>query len=188
MTRNKHTNKKIIFRLIKDYIFPHKFKIHVFSGNTTGAAKTSNSTLSLYWRNYGLGFNQMSYKSTSSDDNEYNMQNSSIELSYTTDFSFRGVNNYSATLGVGRIFSGSGVITSETCCQTGIEFESENVSGFGIFEILGIKWYDLEFLIGLRHFRLTYSDFTSKVPNVPLIEPFTINGSHFIFGLAYSFQ
>ncbi len=27
MTRNKHTNKKIIFRLIKDYIFPHKFKI-----------------------------------------------------------------------------------------------------------------------------------------------------------------
>ena len=27
MTKNKHTNKKIIFRLIKDYIFPHKFKI-----------------------------------------------------------------------------------------------------------------------------------------------------------------
>ena len=27
MTRNKLTNKKIIFRLIKDYIFPHKFKI-----------------------------------------------------------------------------------------------------------------------------------------------------------------
>ena len=99
------------------------------SGNTTGAAKTSNSTLSLYWRNYGLGFNQMSYKSTSSDDNEYNMQNSSIELSYTTDFSFRGVNNYSATLGFGRIFSGSGIITSES---PGIEFESENVSGFGI--------------------------------------------------------
>jgi len=172
----------------KDAHLPHKFKIHVFSGNTTGAARTSNSTLSLYWRNYGLGFNQMSYKSISSDDNDYNMQNSSIELSYTTDFSFRGVNNYSATLGMGRIFSGSGVITSETCCQTGIEFESENVSGFGIFEILGIKWYDLEFLIGMRHFRLTYSDFTSKVPDVPLIEPFTINGSHFIFGLAYSFQ
>jgi len=176
-----------VWKKEKDAHFPHKFKIHVFSGNTTGAAKTSNSTLSLYWRNYGLGFNQMSYKSTSSDDNEYNMQNSSIELSYTTDFSFRGVNNYSATLGIGRIFSGSGVITSESCCQTGIEFESENVSGFGIFEILGIKWYDLEFLIGMRHFRLTYSDFTSEVPNVPLIEPFTINGSHFIFGLAYSF-
>ena len=27
MTKNKHTNKKIISRLIKDYIFPHKFKI-----------------------------------------------------------------------------------------------------------------------------------------------------------------
>ena len=173
-----------VWRKEKEAHLPHKFKIHVFSGNTTGIAKTSNNTLSLYWRNYGLGFNQMSYKSTSSDDNEYNMQNSSIELSYTTDFSFRGVNNYSATLGIGRVFTGSGVITSES---PGIEFESENVSGFGIFEMLGIKWYDLEFLIGLRHFRLTYTDFASKVPNVPLAEPFTINGSHFIFGLGYIF-
>ena len=168
----------------KDAYYPHKFKIHVFSGNTTGAAKTSNSTLSLYWENYGLGFNQMTYKSTSSDDNEYDMQNSSIELSYITDFSYRIIKNMSATLGVGYIFSGSGKITSES---PGIEFESESVSGFGIFEYVGFKWYDLEGLIGMRHFRLTYSDFTSKVPNVPLVEPFTINGSHFIFGLGYSF-
>jgi len=168
----------------KDAYYPHKFKINVFSGNTIGIAKTSNNTLSLYWENYGLGFNQMLYKSTSSDDNDYDMKNSSIELSYTADFSFRGVNNYSATLGFGSIISGSGRITSEV---PGIEFESEKVSGFGIFEMLGIKWSDLEFLIGLRHFRLTYSDFTSKVPNVPLIEPFTINGSHFIFGLGYIF-
>ena len=168
----------------RDAYYPPKYRIHIFSGNTTGAATTSNNTLSLYWENYGLGFNQMSYKSTSSDDNDYDMQNSSIELSYTTEFSFRGVNNYSATLGFGSIFSGSGEITSET---PGIEFETEIVSGFSIFEMLGIKWYDLEFLIGLRHFRLTYSDFTSTVPNVPLEEPFTINGSHFIFGLGYSF-
>ena len=126
----------------------------------------------------------MSYKSISSDDNDYNMQNSAIEFSFSGDFSFRGVNNYSATLGVGYIFSGSGEITSEI---PSIEFETENVSGFSIFEMIGIKWYDLEFLIGLRHFRLTYYDFTSEVPNVPLEEPFTINGSHFIFGLGYSF-
>tara|TARA_B100000579_G_scaffold365586_1_gene325020 strand:+ start:384 stop:1346 length:963 start_codon:yes stop_codon:yes gene_type:complete len=164
--------------------YPSKYKIHVFSGNTTGAAKTSNSTFSLYWENYGLGYNYMSYTSTSSDDNDYNMQNSSIELSYTTDFSFRGINNYSATLGFGRVFSGSGEITSET---PSIEFESSSVSGFAIFEILGIKWNDLEFLLGLRHFRFTVYDFTSEVPNVPLEEPFTINGSHFIFGLGYNF-
>ena len=168
----------------RDAYYPPKYRIHIFSGNTTGAAKTSNNSLSLYWENYGLGFNQMSYISTSSDDNDYNMKNSSVELSYSAEFSFRGVNNYTATLGAGSIFSGSGVITSET---PGIEFETENVSGFSIFEMLGIKWYDLEFLIGLRHFRLTYSDFASTVPNVPLQEPFTINGSHFIFGLGYSF-
>ena len=168
----------------KDAYYPPNYRIHIFTGNTTGAATTSNNTISLYWENYGLGFNQMSYNSTSSDDNDYNMQNSSIEFSFSGDFSFRGVNNYSATLGVGYIFSGSGEITSEI---PSIEFESENVSGFSIFEMIGIKWYDLEFLIGLRHFRLTYSDFTSDVPNVPLIEPFTINGSHFIFGLGYRF-
>ena len=168
----------------KDAYYPPSYRIHFFSGNTTGATQTSNNSLSLYWENYGLGFNQMSYKSTSSDDNAYNMQNSSVELSFSGDFSFRGVNNYSATLGVGYIFSGSGEITSEIPT---IEFESENVSGFSIFEMIGFKWYDLEFLIGLRHFRLTYSDFTSDVPNVPLIEPFTINGSHFIFGLGYRF-
>jgi hypothetical protein len=111
------------------YSEPYKFRIHVFSGNTTGAAKTSNSTLSLYWENYGLGFNQMTYKSTSSDDNVYDMQNSSIELSYSTDFSYRIIKNMSATLGAGYIFSGGGKITSET---PGIEFESESVSGFGI--------------------------------------------------------
>ena len=168
----------------KDAYYPPNYRIHIFTGNTTGAATTSNNSLSLYWENYGLGFNQMSYKSTSSDDNDYNMQNSSIEFSFSGDFSFRGVNNYSATLGVGYIFSGSGEITSEI---PSIEFDSENVSGFSIFEMIGIKWYDLEFLVGLRHFRLTYSDFTSDVPNVPLIEPFTINGSHFIFGLGYRF-
>ena len=168
----------------KEAYYPAKYKIHVFSGNTTGTSKTSNNTFSLYWENYGLGYNHMTYKNTSSDDNEYDMLNSSIELSFTTDFSFRGVNNYSATLGFGRIYSGSGEITSET---PRIEFESNSVSGFSIFEILGIKWYDLEILMGLRHFRLTYSDFTSDVPNVPLEAPFTINGSHFIFGLGYNF-
>ncbi len=169
----------------KEAHYPSKYKIHVFTGNTIGTTKTSNNTLSLYWENYGIGFNQMSYTSTSSDDNDYDMQNYAVELSYTNDFSFRGINNYSATLGFGRIFSGSGKITSET---PSIEFESETVSGFSIFEMLGIKWYDIEFLIGLRHFRLTYSDFTSEVPNVPLEEPFTINGSHFIFGLGYNFK
>ncbi len=174
-----------VWRKEREAHYPSKYKIHVFTGNTIGTNKTSNNTLSLYWENYGIGFNQMSYTSTSSDDNDYNMQNYAIELSYTNDFSFRGINNYSATIGFGRIFSGSGKITSET---PSIEFESETVSGFSIFEMLGIKWYDIEFLIGLRHFRLTYSDFTSEVPNVPLEAPFTINGSHFIFGLGYNFK
>ena len=41
----------------KDAYFPPKFRIHVFAGNTIGTTKTSNNSLSLYWENYGLGFN-----------------------------------------------------------------------------------------------------------------------------------
>ena len=40
----------------------YKMGVRVLLGNTSGKASTSNSSLSLIWENYGLGFNQMSFK------------------------------------------------------------------------------------------------------------------------------
>ncbi len=47
----------------------YKIGIRVLLGNTSGKASTSNTSLSLIWENYGLGFNQMSFKTTSSKNN-----------------------------------------------------------------------------------------------------------------------
>jgi len=66
----------------------YKIGIRVLLGNTSGKASTSNSSLSLIWENYGMGFNQMSFKKTSSKNNVYEMKNSSLDLSYTLDLSY----------------------------------------------------------------------------------------------------
>ena len=64
----------------------YKIGVRALLGNTSGKANTSNSSLSLIWENYGLGFNQMSFKKTSSKNNVYEMKDSSLDLSYTLEF------------------------------------------------------------------------------------------------------
>jgi len=66
----------------------YKIGVRVLLGNTSGKTSTSNSSLSLIWENYGLGYNQMSFKKTSSKNydygkNVYEMKDSSLDLSYT---------------------------------------------------------------------------------------------------------
>jgi len=63
----------------------YKIGVRALLGNTSGKASTSNSSLSLIWENYGMGFNQMLFKKTSSKNNVYEMKNSSLDLSYTLD-------------------------------------------------------------------------------------------------------
>jgi len=47
----------------------YKIGVRVLLGNTSGKTSTSNSSFSLIWENYGLGFNQMSFKTTYSNKN-----------------------------------------------------------------------------------------------------------------------
>ena len=84
----------------------YKIGVRVLLGNTSGKASTSNSSLSLIWENYGLGFNQMSFKTTSSKNNVYEMNNSSLDLSYTIG------EDWILTAGAGYVYGGKGSITS----------------------------------------------------------------------------
>jgi len=140
--------------------------VRVLLGNTSGKASTSNSSLSLIWENYGLGFNQMSFKQTSSKNNVYEMKNSSLDLSYIID--------WTVTAGAGYVYGGKGSITSDS---SAIKYETESVSGFGLFGLLGIEWKGLEGLIGVRYYNTNYSDFistnTSKVSS--LGKPYVIS-------------
>ena len=160
----------------------YKIGVRVLLGNTSGKASTSNSSLSLIWENYGLGFNQMSFKTTSSKNNVYEMKNSSLDLSYTLDLSY--IIDWSATAGLGYVYGGKGSITS---ASSAIIYETESVSGFGLFGLLGIEWEGLEGLIGVRYYSTNYTDFNSTNTSEPLGKPYSISSAQLIFGLGYNF-
>jgi len=170
----------------------YKIGVRALLGNTSGKTSTSNSSLSLIWENYGLGFNQMFSKTTSSKNNVYEMKNSSLDLSYTLDLTYKlnmsyiSVEYWSATLGVGYVYGGKGAITRSL---PAIKYETESVSGFGLFGLLGIVWECLECLIGVRYYSTNYTDFnsinTSEVST--LGKPYPISDAQLIFGLGYSF-
>jgi len=162
-----------------------KFRVRALLGNTSGKTSTSNSSLSLIWENYGLGYNQMSFKKTSSKNydygkNVYEMKDSSLDLSYTIG------EDWILTAGAGYVYGGKGTITSG---ETAIKYETESVSGFGLFGLLGMVWEGLEGLIGVRYNSTNYTDFkstnTSEV--LSLGKPYSISDAQLVFGLGYSF-
>ena len=154
----------------------YKMGVRVILGNTSGKASTSNSSLSLIWENYGLGYNQMSFKYTAPTNDVYEMNNSSLDLSYTIG------EDWILTAGAGYVYGGKGTITSG---KTAIKYETESVSGFGLFGLLGMVWEGLEGLIGARYYSTNYTELkstkTSKVYTYP------ISDTQLIFGLGYSF-
>mgnify|MGYP003686050749 CR=1 FL=1 len=164
----------------------YKIGVRALSGNTSGEASTSNSSLSLIWENYGLGFNQMSFKTTSSKNNVYEMKNSSLDLSYTLEFTSTIVEDWSVTAGLGYVYEGKGSITS---ASTARKYETESVSGFGLFGLLGMAWEGLEGLIGVRYYSTNYTDFisTNSSEVLSLGKPYTISSAQLVFGLGYSF-
>ncbi|MDG2066283.1 MAG: hypothetical protein P8L36_15000, partial [SAR324 cluster bacterium] len=106
----------------------YKIGVRVLLGSTSDeTSSTSNTSLSLIWENYALGINQMLFKRTSSKNNVYEMNNSSLDLSYTLGLSY--IIDWSATAGLGYVYGGKGTITSSS---TAIQYETESVSGFGL--------------------------------------------------------
>ena len=163
----------------------HKIGFRLISGNTSGKASVSISSLSLIWENYGLGYNQMSFKTTSSKkDKVFEMKNSSLDLSYTSDLSH--MIDWTVTAGVGYVFGGKGKITF---ADTNNIYETENVSGYGLFGLLGVVWEGLEVLIGVRYSGIDYKDFSStNISEVEILKnPYSIIGAQTIFGLGYTF-
>jgi len=157
----------------------YKIGVRVLLGNTSGKASTSNSSLSLIWENYGLGFNQMSFKKTSSKNNVYEMKDSSLDLSYTIG------EDWILTAGAGYVYGGKGAITSG---ETAVKYETESVSGFGLFGLLGMVWEGLEGLIGVRYYSTNYTEFKSiNTSEVSTVKPYSISDAQLIFGLGYSF-
>ena len=103
-----------------------------------------------------------------------------LDLSYTIG------EDWILTAGAGYVYGGKGAITSGS---SAIKYETESVSGFGLFGLLGMVWEGLEGLIGVRYNSTDYTDFkstnTSEV--LTLGKPYSISDAQLIFGLGYSF-
>ena len=116
----------------------------------------------------------MSFKKTSSKKNNvYEMENSSLDLSYTIG------EDWILTAGAGYVYGGKGIITSG---ETAIKYETESVSGFGLFGLLGMVWEGLEGLIGVRYYSTNY-DFNNSLLGIT----YSVSGAQLIFGLGYNF-
>ena len=161
---------------------PLEIGIRVLLGNSSGDSTTSNSSLTFLLENFGLGINQMTFKRTSKKNNVYDMTNSSVDLSYTLDLSY--IFDWSATAGFGYIYDGKGSIASGS---TAITYESESVSGYGLFGLFGIEWEGLGGLIGLRYYSVEYADFKSTTTSDKLGIAYSIGSADLILGIEYSF-
>ena len=120
----------------------------------------------------------MSFKTTTSKNNVHEMNNSSLDLSYTIG------EDWTVTAGVGYVYGGEGAITS---ASSAIKYETESVSGFGLFGLfglLGMVWEGLEGFIGVRYYNTNYTDFKST--NTSKDYTYVISSDQFVFGLGYS--
>jgi len=113
-----------------------------------------------------------SNKNTPSKNDVYEMKNSSLDLSYTIG------ENWILTTGAGYVYGGKGSITS---ASPAIKYETESVSGFGLFGLLGMVWEGLEGLIGVRYYSTNY-DFKNSLGIT-----YSVSGAQLIFGLGYNF-
>ena len=154
----------------------YKIGIRVLLGNTSGKTSTSNSSLSLIWENFGLGYNQMSFKYTAPTNDVYEMNNSSLDLSYTIG------EDWILTAGAGYVFGGKGTVTF---AESANKYETESVSGFALFGLLGMVWEGLEGLIGARYYSTNYTELKST--KTSKVYTYAISDAQLIFGLGYSF-
>ena len=153
-----------------------KFRVRALLGILSGENSSSSASVSVIWEEYGLGFNQMSFKSTASPNSVYEMENTTLDLSYTFG------DEWTATAGLGYVFGGKGEITINSSNQ---KYETESVSGYALFGLFGIEWESIEGLIGTRYYSLKYSDLTSQ--NYTVAVPLNLTVTELVLGFGYIF-
>jgi hypothetical protein len=153
-----------------------KFRVRALLGILSGENSSSSASVSVIWKEYGLGFNQMSFKSTASPNSVYEMENTTLDLSYTFG------DKWTATAGLGYVFGGKGEITINSSNQ---KYETESVSGYAFFGLFGIEWENVEGLIGTRHYIIKYSDLKSQ--NYTAAAPLDLTVTELVLGFGYRF-
>ena len=135
---NLNSNPKIRFR-------------HLSGTFTKDSQEATSSTSTIIWDGVGIGQTVFKYK-TSISGNTVDLENTSIDLSYTFG------DEYTLTLGSSSVSSGKLTITT----SDSEIFISSNVEGSRYFCILGIEYVIFEILLGYQYNRYAFIELESE--------------------------
>ena len=148
---------------------------YLYGTFNSDSQEAASSTSTIIWDRLGIGQSVYKFKTSISGDT-YDLENTSIDLSYTYGY------EYTLTLGISSVYSGelSG-ITSDSKI-----YNSSNVFGYGYFSIFGIEFGIFEILLGYKYIRYSFIDLESESTSL-YWSSFSDSGSLYLTGIGLVF-
>jgi len=180
--KRKGTNvgQQIMDPYTKNIKLTPKIRFRYLYGPINSDSQATRSTSTIIWDRFGIGQSVFKFKTSISGD-MYDLENTSIDLSYTFGDTFG--DEYTFTLGSSAVYSGKLTITSS---ESEI-FNSSNVEGSGYFSILGIEYGIFEILLGYKYIRYSFSDLESNTTTSLYMSSFDDSGSLYLTGIGLVF-
>jgi len=148
--KGKSTNNLSV--ISEDLKWTPKIRFRYLYGTfNSDSQEATSSTSTIIWDRLGIGQSVFKFKTSISGDT-YDLENTSIDLSYTFG------DEYTFTLGSSAVYSGKLTITS----SDSEIFNSSNVEGSGYFSILGIEYGIFEILLGYQYIRYAFIELESE--------------------------
>ena len=155
--KRKGTNvgQQIMDPYTKNIKLTPKIRFRYLYGPINSDSQATRSTSTIIWDRFGIGQSVFKFKTSISGD-MYDLENTSIDLSYTFGDTFG--DEYTFTLGSSAVYSGKLTITSS---ESEI-FNSSNVEGSGYFSILGIEFGIFEILAGFQYTSYVFTEIETE--------------------------
>ena len=156
-----------------------KIRFRYLYGPINSDSQATRSTSTIIWDRFGLGQSVFKFKTSISGD-MYDLENTSIDLSYTFGDTFG--DEYTFTLGSSAVYSGKLTITS----SDSEIFNSSNVEGSGYFSILGIEFGIFEILAGFQYTSYVFTEVETESTSA-YWGSFEDSGGLYVTGIGFAF-
>ena len=156
-----------------------KIRFRYLYGPINSDSQATRSTSTIIWDRFGIGQSVFKFKTSISGD-MYDLENTSIDLSYTFGDTFG--DEYTFTLGSSAVYSGKFIGTT----SDGQKYNSTNVFGYGHFSIFGVEYGIFEILLGYQFVKYAYLDLESESTAI-YWSSFNDSGSLYLLGIGIVF-
>ena len=179
--KRKGTNvgQQIMDPYTKNIKLTPKIRFRYLYGPINSDSQATRSTSTIIWDRFGIGQSVFKFKTSISGD-MYDLENTSIDLSYTFGDTFG--DEYTFTLGSSAVYSGKLTITS----SDSEIFNSSNVEGSGYFSILGIEYGIFEILLGYQYTSYVFTEIETESTSA-YWGSFEDSGGLYVTGIGFAF-